>query len=96
MALSRDEINNLARLSRIGLDATEEERFGAQLSSILEYVDVLKSVDTTGVQYQYHVPGLSGVTRPDEVRAIDETEREEIINAFPAKQGDLLSVKKIF
>lgn len=96
MALSREEINKLAQLSRIGLQSEEEERFGAQLSSVLAYVDILKSVDTTGVEYEYHVPGLSGVTRADEALPINDTEHEEIINAFPEKKGDLLSVKKIF
>ncbi|MDP2656458.1 MAG: Asp-tRNA(Asn)/Glu-tRNA(Gln) amidotransferase subunit GatC [bacterium] len=96
MALSREETNKLAQLSRIGLKPEEEERFGGQLSSILAYVDMLKKVDTTGVEYEYHVPGLSGVTRADEALPTDETERAEIIDQFPEKKGDVLSVKKIF
>ena len=96
MALSRDEINNLARLSRIGIDASEEERFGEQLSSVLSYVDMLKNVDISGVAYEYQVPGLEGVTRLDEALVNDEVERTEIIGQFPEKKGDLLRVPGIF
>ncbi|MEK7102994.1 MAG: Asp-tRNA(Asn)/Glu-tRNA(Gln) amidotransferase subunit GatC [Patescibacteria group bacterium] len=96
MALSREEIATLARLSRIDLDPSEEERFGSQLSSVLSYVDMLKNVDTSGVAYEYQVPGLEGVTRVDEALVNDETERTEIIGQFPEKKGDLLRVPGIF
>ena len=96
MALSRDEIATLARLSRIDIDPSEEERFGSQLSSILSYVDMLKHVDTSGVEYEYQVPGLEGVTRADEALLNDDIERKEIIAQFPEKKGDLLRVPGIF
>ena len=40
---------HIARLARLGLTAEELQRFGGQLTEILEYVEALQGVDIEGV-----------------------------------------------
>ncbi len=68
MALSRDEVLKVGTLSRIRLTDEEVERFAGQLSSILDYVDKLKELDTRGVEPLAHALPIHNVLRDDEPR----------------------------
>jgi aspartyl-tRNA(Asn)/glutamyl-tRNA(Gln) amidotransferase subunit C len=46
MSLTQNEVIHIAKLARLELSAAEIERYQHQLSSILEYADRLKEVDT--------------------------------------------------
>jgi aspartyl-tRNA(Asn)/glutamyl-tRNA(Gln) amidotransferase subunit C len=49
MSLSREEVVHIARLARLELTNDEIERYQQQLSSILEYADRLKTLDTSKI-----------------------------------------------
>jgi len=49
MGISVDEVRRVAALAKLELDSAETSRFAAQLSSILDYIERLRRVDTTGV-----------------------------------------------
>ena len=49
MSLSREEVIHIARLARLELTNDEIERYQQQLSSILEYADRLKTLDTSKI-----------------------------------------------
>ena len=57
MEITKDFVKHIAELSRIKLTDKEVDKFTPQMKTILESVDVLKEVDTTGVQpMKSHVP----------------------------------------
>jgi aspartyl-tRNA(Asn)/glutamyl-tRNA(Gln) amidotransferase subunit C len=62
------EVEHVARLARLALDADEKDRMRSQLDAILGYVEQLRRVDTTGVEPTAHVLPLVNVMRDDEVR----------------------------
>jgi aspartyl-tRNA(Asn)/glutamyl-tRNA(Gln) amidotransferase subunit C len=62
------EVEHVARLARLTLDADEKARMRSQLDAILGYVEQLRGVDTTGVEPTAHVLPLVNVMREDEVR----------------------------
>jgi aspartyl-tRNA(Asn)/glutamyl-tRNA(Gln) amidotransferase subunit C len=62
------EVEHVARLARLALDADEKERMRSQLDAILGYVEQLRRVDTDGVEPTAHVLPLVNVLREDEVR----------------------------
>ena len=62
------EVEHVARLARLALDADEKERMRSQLDAILGYVEQLRRVDTEGVEPTAHVLPLVNVLREDEVR----------------------------
>ncbi|MCA9709962.1 MAG: Asp-tRNA(Asn)/Glu-tRNA(Gln) amidotransferase subunit GatC [Myxococcales bacterium] len=47
--ISRQECHQLATLARLSLDDAEQERFAAELGTILEYIEQLRAVDTEGI-----------------------------------------------
>ncbi len=49
MSLTREEVEHIAQLARLGLSEAEKELFASQLSAILDYVRVLQELDTESV-----------------------------------------------
>lgn len=92
--LSRDDVLNLAKLSRLRLSEEEITRFQAELSEILDYVEVLNRVDTEGLEPTYQVTGLKNVTRLDEIKDYQAKPSDLLKNA-PATQGGQFKVKKV-
>ncbi len=65
MAISKDTIKYVAHLARIELKPEELEKFSGQLSGIIDFIDQLKSVDTSKVSPTSHILPLSNVLRDD-------------------------------
>lgn len=87
MKLTQDDVRKLAQLARLNLSDEEVERFAGQLTDILDYVDMLKELDTEGVAETSQVTGLSNVARADEVDGSLCT-GEELIDCTPLDQMD--------
>jgi aspartyl-tRNA(Asn)/glutamyl-tRNA(Gln) amidotransferase subunit C len=68
MALTREEVLHVAELARLSLSPEEIELFTVQLNEILEYVEKLQELDTSGVAPLAHVIPLFNVFREDQVR----------------------------
>lgn len=96
MALSREDIQSIARLARLHLTEEEEIRYAEELSAVLSYVDMLNQVDTTGVEETFQVTGLEDIFRTDEVVASSEEKRKLIIDAFPQEKRGMLAVPNVF
>lgn len=94
MALTLDEVRHVARLARLRLTETELEAMRQELSSILEYVDVLQEVDVSGVSPTAQVTDVVNVVRPDEVRP--SLPVEEALAGAPHREGDFFKVKPVF
>jgi aspartyl-tRNA(Asn)/glutamyl-tRNA(Gln) amidotransferase subunit C len=67
-SFTRDDLERIARLARLELDASEQELFARQVAGILEYAEQIQRVDTTGVEPTSHAPGSAGAMRDDVVR----------------------------
>jgi aspartyl-tRNA(Asn)/glutamyl-tRNA(Gln) amidotransferase subunit C len=66
--ISRQDVEHVARLSRLALSEAELERMREQLSGILAYIDKLRALDTTGVEPTSHAVPLLNVMRDDDTR----------------------------
>lgn len=96
MKLTPEQVKHIADLARLELSTTEQERYAEQLSSILEYVDQLRSVDTTGVEPTAQVTGLENVLREDVVDEVSSEVKQELIAAAPATEQNLIKAKSVF
>jgi aspartyl-tRNA(Asn)/glutamyl-tRNA(Gln) amidotransferase subunit C len=92
--LKREDIIKLARLSRFRLNEDEIARLQVELPRILDYVEKLNQVDTTGVEPTAQVTGLKNVMRADEVIDYGTTRSDLLKNVSEAKDG-YIKVKKI-
>ena len=68
MALTRDEVAHLARLSRLALSDDELDHFATQLDVILGAVARVAEVAADDIRPTSHSVPLTNVFRPDEVR----------------------------
>ena len=70
MKITRKDVEDVALLSRLELGEADIAKFTGQLNAILDYVDMLNKVDTTGVEPTAHVLPLKNVMRADEVKDV--------------------------
>lgn len=92
--LSRDVVLKLANLARLDLSEEEISEYIEELSEILQYVEMLQSVDVTGLDPTNQVTGLVNVTRPDEIRDYGYEPKELFAN-LPAIENDHIKVKRM-
>lgn len=89
-----DDIKKLARLSALQVSEEEASNLQSELEGILQYVEQLDSIDTTGVEPTYQVTGLKNVTREDVVINYGVTQEELLKNA-PQKQDAQVKVRRV-
>ncbi|MGE5617929.1 MAG: Asp-tRNA(Asn)/Glu-tRNA(Gln) amidotransferase subunit GatC [Sphingomonadaceae bacterium] len=66
MSISREEVEHVAYLARVGLTEEEKERLRGQLSDILGHVAMINQLDTEAIPPTAQVIPLQNVMRPDE------------------------------
>lgn len=87
------DVDHVARLARLELTAEERERFGRQLSSILEHAERVSGVAAEDVPPTSHPVPRSNVFRPDEVRP--SLSQEEALSTAPDPQSGRFRVPRI-
>jgi aspartyl-tRNA(Asn)/glutamyl-tRNA(Gln) amidotransferase subunit C len=94
MALTREQIENIAHLARLELQPTEVPVYQESLSAILDFVGELDRADTASVAPMAHpLPGLSQRLRPD---AITEQDHHELYQEnAPQVAASLYLVPKV-
>ncbi len=93
MALTRDEVLHVAELARLSLSPEEIELFTVQLNYILEYVEKLQELDTSGVAPLAQVIPLSNVFREDQVR--ESLPLDAVLENAPAREDGNFLVPRI-
>ncbi|MGH7334273.1 MAG: Asp-tRNA(Asn)/Glu-tRNA(Gln) amidotransferase subunit GatC [Candidatus Rokuibacteriota bacterium] len=91
--ISRADVEHVARLARLSLDEVELERMRAQLSTILQYIDKLRALDTDAVEPTAHAVPLVNVMREDEVEPCFP--REDMLANAPDRAGEFFRVPRI-
>lgn len=86
MKITGEQVRYVAELARLDLAPGEEELLTGQLNAILEYMDQLGEVDTTGIEPTSHVLPLTNVMRDDVVHEC-LTNDAALANAPSADQG---------
>lgn len=69
MSISRDDVRHVAELARLDFSDDEEQRMAEEMSQILDYVEKLDELDTSGVPPMSHVLDVSNVFRDDEIES---------------------------
>jgi aspartyl-tRNA(Asn)/glutamyl-tRNA(Gln) amidotransferase subunit C len=91
MKIDRDEVARIAALAALELDEEALERMAADLTSILDYVDQLASVDE--VSEAAHAGPVPSPLRPDAVRPPQE--HELIVRNAPSFADDSFVVPPV-
>jgi len=96
MKLSKEDIKKIALLARIDIKDEELDKYGKDLSSILDYVESLQEVDTAGADADMHITPLVNSWREDELNSCKEEERKLILDNMPNKEDGELKTVNVF
>jgi len=91
--IDQAQVRKVAKLSRLELTQAEVEEFTGQLSAILDYVEKMNELDTSGVEPLAHCLAVSNVFRQDDVKESLGTEKT-LANA-PQRDSEFFKVPKI-
>lgn len=93
MKLTREDVRRVAVLARLSLTPDEEERLTEQLDKILQYVEKLERLDTTGVEPLAHAVDIVNAFRDD--RVTRSPDPEALLANAPARENTFFKVPKI-
>jgi aspartyl-tRNA(Asn)/glutamyl-tRNA(Gln) amidotransferase subunit C len=93
MSLTEKDVDHVARLARLALQAEERKDCREQLERILGYMKNLEKYDVSGVAPTSHVVPISNMWREDEARPFSDT--EAILANAPDREDAFFKVKKV-
>ncbi len=93
MGLSRQDVEHVAALARLGLSDDEVEQLRDQLSSILDHIAVLDRLDTAAIPPTAQVLEMSNVWRDDVERP--SLPRESVLANAPRQTDGFFEVHAV-
>jgi aspartyl-tRNA(Asn)/glutamyl-tRNA(Gln) amidotransferase subunit C len=93
MRLSREEVEYVASLARLGLSDDEITRLQDQLSTILEHIAALDRLDTASIPPTAQVISLETVLRTDVV--VDSLDRDAVLANAPRQTDGFFEVHAV-
>ena len=93
MKIDDATVRHIARLARIKVDDAEAKTLEGELTAILQWVEQLNEVDTTGVEPMISVSDMTMTMRDDEVT--DGGYAEDIVKNAAERAGPFFVVPKV-
>ena len=93
MSLGPDDVKNIAHLARLNINESDIEHYASSLSSILDLVAQMDSVDTREVTPMAHPLDVAQRLREDEV--LEHNQREHFQKIAPQTENGLYLVPKV-
>ena len=93
MSLGPAEVAKIAHLARLAISEADIPVYARNLSSILELVAQMNTVDTTGVEPLAHPLEMAQRLRPDEITESNQRERFQAI--APSVEAGLYLVPQV-
>ena len=92
--ISDETIEYVGILAKLELKDEEKEQAKKDMERMLDYIDKLNELDTSGAEPMSHVFPVNNVFREDVVSNGDE--RENILKKAPDEQDGMFNVPKTF
>ena len=92
MKITEELVDYVSELSRLKLPEAEKAAMAAELEKIVDYMDVLSGLDTTGVEPLSHVFPVKNVLRADEIQP--SSGRDVLLAGAPASDGEAFLVPR--
>ena len=97
MSLNKSDVEKIAQLARLQIEEADIPLYASNLSNILQLVEQMSAVDTTGVEIMAHpldaLLDTGQRLRPDEVTEIDQ--RKLFQSIAPHVEAGLYLVPKV-
>ena len=92
--ISDETIEYVGILSKLELSEEEKEQAKKDMGSMLDYIDKLNELDTTGIEPMSHVFPVQNVFREDVVTNGDESEKT--LKNAPGEKDNMIMVPRTF
>ncbi|MCI7792483.1 MAG: Asp-tRNA(Asn)/Glu-tRNA(Gln) amidotransferase subunit GatC [Lachnospiraceae bacterium] len=92
--ISDETIEYVGILAKLELSDEEKEHAKKDMGSMLDYIDKLNELDTTGIEPMSHVFKVQNVFREDVVTNGDESEKT--LKNAPGEKDNMFMVPKTF
>ena len=92
--ISDETIEYVGILSKLELSEEEKEQAKKDMGSMLDYIDKLNELDTTGIEPMSHVFPVQNVFREDVV--INGDESEKTLKNAPGEKDNMFMVPRTF
>jgi aspartyl-tRNA(Asn)/glutamyl-tRNA(Gln) amidotransferase subunit C len=93
--ISKKEVQHIAKLARLKLDPEEIEKMQKDLSSILDYFNLLKKVNVKNIKPTFHFKEESALMREDKTRKQSSDTINQLVEMAPDKKKRYIRVKSI-
>ena len=93
MKVDDDLIDKLAQLARLEFNATEREEIKIDLQKMIQFIDKLNELDTTGVEPLLHMSNNVNILREDTVKG--SILREQALKNAPVHDAQFFKVPKV-
>ena len=93
MKVTKEDLQNVAVLSRLAIPAEQEDKYIDQMDKILTYMDNLAELDTENVKPTTYALPMANVFRKDEVK--ESLDREAALANAPLQEDGYFKVPKV-
>ncbi len=93
MSLDAEQVAKIAWLARIEIDRDAIPEYARNLSSILDFVEQMNAVDTSGIEPMAHPQDVPQRLRDDVVT--ESNQRETFLKIAPATENGLFLVPRV-
>lgn len=92
--ISDETIEYVGILAKLELSCQEKEQAKTDMARMLDYIDEMNGLDTTGVEPMSHVFPVQNVFREDVVANADESEK--ILQNAPGEKDNMFMAPRTF
>jgi len=93
MKITKEEVMYVADLARLDLDDAAIDKFAEQITTILEYIDLLNGLNTEGIEPTSHAISLTNAFRNDEEK--EHLDRNLALANAPDRENGNFIVPKV-
>ena len=93
MQVEKEEILHIAKLACLNIKEDEIEEYRKNLQDILNFADIVNSVNTENISETIGSTNNINVFREDEVKEFKE--KELLLQNAPAEQNDMFNIPKV-
>ncbi len=93
MIVSKDEILHIAKLADLNIKDDEIDEYAKNLQDILNFVDVLNSVNTENIEESIGTVNNSNVFRKDEIKIFGD--RDILLQNAPEQEDNMFKIPKV-
>lgn len=93
MAIKKEDVIHIAKLADLNLSENEIERYTKDMQEILEFANMINSVNTEGMNETIASNEKSNVFRKDEIKSFNN--REALLSNAPSQDEGMFRIPRV-